>query len=122
MYYDAVLTKDPIDFFYWIREEFIEKVPYSFETVEDIQNIGNLLILITNRYSYLVSLLSYTKILTRTLKRENNKKEYEDMVDRKESIQNAVDTLKLQYNSLSRLITIKQEINKELKMSESFAE
>ena len=122
MYYDAVLTKDPIDFFYWIREEFIEKMPYSFETVEDIQNIGNLLILITNRYSYLVSLLSYTKILTRTLKRENNKKEYEDMVDRKESIQNAVDTLKLQYNSLSRLITIKQEINKELKMSESFAE
>ena len=44
------------------------------------------------------------------------KSEYEDMVDRKESIENAADIANKQYQAISRMITVKKEINTELQM------
>lgn len=115
--FDSVLKTQPREFSLWLRKEFIEDIPLTFDTYEDLQKIGNLIGVTANRYAYLASLLSYTKAVTRQLKRSECKSTYEDMVDRKEAIQNAVDTLKLQYQSLSRLITIRQEINQELRMN-----
>lgn len=73
-----------------------------------------------NRYSYIVAFLSYAKTVTRKLKRSGKeyKDAYEDMVDRRDALQNTADILKFQYQSMSRLITIRQEINAELRMSE----
>ena len=112
------LQLPPMDFSEWIVSEFIEEMPISIETTEDLQNIAEKLGIITNRYSFIMSFLSFVKIETREAKRKGDKVLYEDMIDRKETLQNTADTLKMQYQSLSRLITIRQEINRELNMSE----
>ena len=118
--YDYYLTMKPTEFLQWLNEQFIENIPLAFDTYEDLQKIGNQIGTITNRYAYIAAFLSYTKIQTRNLKRMGveYKAEYEDMMDRRDALQHTAETLKLQYQSMSRLITIRQEINKELNMGE----
>ena len=40
-----------------------------------------------------------------------------ELTDKKEIMQRALDTVKLQHQTLSRMITIKQEINHEIQMT-----
>lgn len=42
------------------------------------------------------------------------------MVTRRDILVDAVDMVKQQYNAISRMLTAKQEINKELFMSDSY--
>lgn len=118
--FDTLLKTDPAQFTLWLKGQFVSDIPLTFDTTEDLQKIGKLMGVTANRYSYIVAFLSYAKTVTRKLKRSGKeyKDAYEDMVDRRDALQNTADILKLQYQSMSRLITIRQEINAELRMSE----
>ena len=64
----------------------------------------------------------YAKNAVRVEKRKgkDNKETYEDMIDRENAIHSSADNIKMLYNCLSRLITIKQEINKEINISNPY--
>ena len=98
-------------------ENYIQEIPVSIETVDDMIYAGHMMAMITNDYSYLLGVLSTFKIWAKIAKVNGSKAEYNDMVMRRDSIETIVDILKQQYSALSRLITIKQEINNELKMT-----
>ena len=117
--YDSLLEMEPAVFSMWLKDQFVEDIPLAFDTYEDLQKIGNQIGTITNRYAYIAAFLSYTKVQARQLKRMGStyKTAYEDMIDRRDALQHTADTLKLQYQSMSRLITIRQEINRELNMA-----
>ena len=97
---------------------FIYDVPESVDTADDMSEIGKMLSNTSNQYAFLNSLLSISKIQCRELKRLNIKMSYEDAVDKKEIINNITESVKVRYKTLSRMITIKQEINNELKMTD----
>ena len=92
-------------------------MPEHILTPEDMNNAAEAMMVLTSKYSYLVSMLSYAKVMTRELKRCGEKKVYEDMIDRKEIVQNAVDCIKQQYSTISRAVTIHTENNAELRMN-----
>ena len=69
-------------------------------------------------YSYLSSLLAYLKIKVRQEKRNKNKEIYEDLIDKREVVQEMVDATKMLYNGISRMVTIKIEIDKEMNMTD----
>ena len=116
--YIEVLSMHPNDLTTW-TETFKVEIPSSIESVEDMQHAARLLSKLTNIYSYFMSLDVYAKIAVRNEKKKgkDNKEMYELMVDRQYAIKSACETAKMAYNCLSRLITIKQEINKEINMS-----
>ena len=114
--YQKILAKDPIELADWILREFYEDLPKEVITTQDMENASKMLLRLSSAYSYLSALLSYAKILARQAKRSGEKETYEDMVDRKEIIQNALDGVKQQYSALSRAVTIKIENNSELRM------
>ena len=116
--HEEVLGMELNDLNKWL-ETFRVEIPSIIETIEDMQQAARLLARLTNIYSYFMSLGVYAKIAVRAEKKKGkeNKEVYELMIDRQYAISSAIDTTKMAYNCLSRLITIKQEINKEINMS-----
>lgn len=115
--FDTILQKDPLSLLNWLIENFMIEIPNVITTMEDMENASRLLLLTTSNYSYLCALLSYSKALSRRLKREGNKELYEDMIDKREAIQNITDAVKQSYSAISRAVTIHIENNQELKMN-----
>ena len=117
MDYENLLRKTPRELLSWLTDNFQFETMQTVNSVEDMQTAGELLLHLANAYSYLCCMLSFAKILTREYKRTGTKTEYEDMVDKKEIVSNMVDSIKQQYQAISRAVTIKIENNNELRMT-----
>lgn len=117
MTYSDILNMSPTQLFEWITKEFIIQIPAQIHSIEDMDYAATTLLKLSSHYSYLNSLLSYAKIRTRECKRSGDRIEYEDMVDKKEIIQNMTDSVKQQYAAVSRSVTIRIENNQELRMN-----
>lgn len=109
-------ASDVID---WAIPEFFEPLTNTFDSTDDMVQISKDIIKLVNQYSYLAATLAALKVECRVAKNTKPKAEYEDMVDKKEVIQKALDAVKLKHSALSRMVTIKQEINKEINMSKT---
>lgn len=96
---------------------FIYEIPQEISTPEDLQEVSRMLSDTSNQYSFLTGLSSMAKIQKRNATREKNKVKKEDLIDKESIINNVVEAVKLRYSTLSRMITIKQEYNKELNMN-----
>ena len=108
MDYNTLLNMTPIDLAIWLEKEYASTLPSNIDSMEEMKKVNTQL-----------SRLTYTKIQVRQEKRKGkeNKENYEDMIDRRDTLQNTADILKMQYQTLSRMITVKKEINDELRMS-----
>ena len=117
--YTNILNMNSNELIKYLFETYIENIPCSIETVEDLNNAGYLLSQLTNKYAYVESMAIYTKNAVREEKRKGpeNKSNYEDMIDRRDTLQEVAKILNMQYQAVSRMITVKQEVNKELNMN-----
>lgn len=117
--YKNVIDKSPQELFKWLTDNFLVELPSVLMSIEDMEYASSLLMQLAGYYQYLTALLSYAKISTRAAKRNLSKEAYENMVDKKELIQNTVDAVKQSYNAVSRAVTIHIENNAELRMNSS---
>lgn len=117
MDYNAILKMNTKQLLEWLINNFLIEIPTEIISIEDMQVASKLLMKLSNNYSYLCALSSYAKLATREAKRSGNKTEHENMVDRKEIIQNMTDCIKQQYAAVSRAVTIHIENNAELRMN-----
>jgi len=114
--FDKTLDKEPIELLNWLLGNFNTEIPGVIVSMNDMTKAGETLLKLSGYYSYLMALLSYCKIKTRDAKRNKSKEEYENMVDKKEVLQNFTDAVKQNYSAVSRAVTIYIENNNELKM------
>lgn len=115
---EQIFLLAPLDLVDWLHDEFPMLMQPKIETVEDMDLASNSLLRLTAQYSYLCELLSYAKIIVREAKRNLPKEDYEDMVDRQNAIEKRLDIVKQEYLAVSRAVTIKSEINKEMFMEQ----
>lgn len=101
----------------WAAYEYFRPLDNSFDTPEDLAKLSKDMLELVNQYSFLASVLAMLKVECRNQKNLGNKEKYEELVDKRDIMQKALDTVKLKQAALSRMITIKQEIDKELNMS-----
>lgn len=105
-----ILKMKPFDIATFLIDNFTFEVPE-----ETNGEIGKLMSDISNAYSFVQSLLMYAQIDVRTKRRTSIKTDIEDAIDKRDAISTFCDTLKLQYNTVSRLITVKQQLLDEAK-------
>ena len=119
MTYDTILYMDVKELIAWLDKEFVIILPENLHTVEALEQAEEMFSKLGNQYAYLSTLSSYAKVYVRELKRnKNNPKEMiEDMIDRKEAISRTMDVVDNLKSTLSRMLTTKQEIDKELNMT-----
>ncbi len=118
MSFDELLNMDIEKFFEWITYNFNTDMIDAVETEDDMRQASKMISRAIANYSYLSSLLAFLKIKVRQEKRNKNKELYEDLMDKREVVQEAVDSTKMLYNGISRMVTIKIEIDKEMNMTD----
>lgn len=123
--YKYLSSMEPFELLYYIEKHFLKDIPQQVDTIEDMVMVQKLFPDITNSYAYVNAALANVKLLTRKLKAikdkeksEKSKEAYDEMVSRRDVLETASDILKQQYNALSRAITVRQEINREINMGE----
>ena len=114
MNYEKVLNKTPIEFISWIETHFLYETFPHMETKEDVERGLDMMNIQARMLETLATLLSYAKIRTRDLKRGGAEKklEYEDMVDKKEIIENTISAIKISYQTTNKCITVFIETNR----------
>lgn len=131
------LRDDPIAILRELEKRYTFIIPVRIETPQDMQFAGELLGRITNAYSYLAEVDAKLAVYVKAAKQncimkpkgkdetvekiqeyQRLKDNYEMMALRRNAVSSFVEILKQQYNCISRMITVKIEINKEIKMSE----
>lgn len=115
--YDQVCTMDLLDVVKDMNHEFCIEIPTQIDSLEEMSSAGSMLGDLTNEYTYMVALLAMMKATVRIAKRKLPKEQYEDLVGKRDAVSDIVDLLKQQYQAISRMITVKQEINQELYMT-----
>ena len=115
--YDNLLRKDPKELLNYLVEKFYVPLPEAIFTAADMEAASKLLIKLSGEYSYLTALLLYAKIAVRDTKRNGAKSDYEDMIDRRDTIEGVTNAVKQQYAAVSRAVTIHIENNQELRMN-----
>ena len=119
MKYGDLLDKDVYDFLEWLDETFKIVSIDSIKTNEEMELASSELLRLYSLYSYISELSSWAKARTRELKRSGKTREHEDMIDKKDAIENKMNAIKQAYAGISRAVTIKTEINTELRMTNS---
>ena len=127
-YYD-IASMDKFELNKYLIEQYDYQIPPQIEYAPELKQAGELLIRITNANSFLVNILSTVSLLKRTYKRRyeackkgseeyyEKKREFEDYVDKELILSAKIEALDGIKQTISRMITIKQEINKELNMA-----
>ena len=117
--YENILKMRPEKQLQWLLAQFPATGLEGIETLDDMHLAAKELMRYTGYYTYLCALLSLAKLMTRAAKQSGDRKEYEDYVDKKELISHMTDSVKQQYSAISRALTVRHEINAELRMNGS---
>ena len=91
------------------------EIPTEITSIEAMTTAGTLLGELTNRYSYLSSLHMLVKAICRVYKKQS-KELWDEMVAKRDALEEACKMTLQQYQAISRMISTKQEINKEINM------
>lgn len=113
MDFESIMSKDTTELLKWLIANFTVEMPSKADEVQG--TAPQMLLKLTAYHSYLTTLLSFARIKVRHAKRNLPKPEYEDMVDKKEIIQNFIDRVKQEYTCISREMSL---VIAESKMSE----
>lgn len=119
MNFNQMLELNSYELIEYINHDHFLTLPEVILTVDDLQEVGMMLPKLINSYTFLASFGEYAKIMVRNKKGKITKDEMQELMGKRDIITQAADTVKMQYNALSRMITVKQEINNELRMSDA---
>jgi len=115
--WNNIAETDPEELLKSMKENFTTKLPVQVESVEDLQNAQKLLSKLASQYSFLTAVAVEVKGIKRRMKRDKAAKEkVDDMMEREEILTAYCDSVKMNYNAVSRMITIRQQIYDEYKM------
>lgn len=98
-----------------LRDVVLVDIPNGVNSEGDLKRIEYLLGKLANDYSYLITLTGYARNYTRQLKRQGAdfKHDYEDMLDKRDTLESIAGAVKLQYQAVSRMLTTKIQIGEE---------
>lgn len=98
-----------------LRDIVLVDIPNGVNSEGDLKRIEYLLGKLANDYSYLIQMTGYARNYTRQLKRRGAdcKNDYEDMLDKRDTLESIASAVKLQYQAVSRMLTTKIQISEE---------
>lgn len=119
--YRDILEKEPLELVEWLEGEFVINIPKNLDSVEQMEVAEELLSRFGSQIVYLDYLLSYAKLYLREARRDKRDKNFiDDCVDKKENIERALEGVKALQSAVSRMVTTRQEINRELYQPTSY--
>lgn len=116
---EELLSMPPEELMAAASNRFKLDLPPSIDTVDNLNKLAKLMSKSISEYSYLINMAQITRMRKRALKRSGaDKFTVEDALTREEIFTNYAEIMKAAYQAASRMITVKQEINEELKFTD----
>lgn len=115
--YSEILNKDLVTLVTELNRDYCIMIPTDISTPQAMAEAGQLLGALTNSYSYLMGVLSLLKASAREAKK-TDKVLYEQLVGKRDAVADTVEMIKQEYNAVSRMITVKIEVNRELQYTD----
>ena len=113
----TLLEMPPMELLEYMQAHYMLDLPAQMDDIDTMNHVSELLSVTTSNYAFLTNLTMLAKLKKREAKREKkSKEECEDALSREEIISKFADISKAYYNALSRMLTVKQQINQEMKM------
>lgn len=101
----------------WLEKNYLRDIPVSLETPEELKEAGKMLGQLTNDYSFLKTAATFANLAVRDAKRKKLEKNIiDDYISRRDLLDNFADITKAQYNAISRMATVKKQVDDEIKM------
>ena len=108
---------DPQKLLNYIATSCVVEIPISVETEEEERVAAENLAKASAYYSFLSPLKMQARIMKRYLKRQKeDQRIVEDMLMREEIFANQMELMQQTYSTISRLFTVKAQMNKEMEM------
>lgn len=112
-----LFSMEPLALAEYLQSHFALMVPFSLTTPEDLKRASEILSSAANSYSFLSNMRIMARVQKRALKRKKESAEkIEDMLAREELFENQAAVVKQVYEATSRMVTVKQQIDQEMKM------
>ena len=116
---EELLSMPPEELMAAASNRFKLDLPPSIDTVDNLNKLAKLMSKSISEYSYLINMAQIARMRKRALKRSGaDKFTVEDALTREENFTNYAEIMKAAYQAASRMITVKQEINEELKFTD----
>lgn len=116
---EELLSMPPEELMAAASKRFKLDLPPSIDTVDNLNKLAKLMSKSISEYSYLINMAQIARMRKRALKRSGaDKFTVEDALTREEIFTNYAEIMKAAYQAASRMITVKQEINEELKFTD----
>ena len=116
---EELLSMPPEELMAAASNRFKLDLPPSIDTVDNLNKLAKLMSKSISEYSYLINMAQIARMRKRALKRSGaDKFTVEDALTRQEIFTNYAEIMKAAYQAASRMITVKQEINEELKFTD----
>lgn len=116
---EELLSMPPEELMAAASNRFKLDLPPSIDTVDNLNKLAKLMSKSISEYSYLINMVQIARMRKRALKRSGaDKFTVEDALTREEIFTNYAEIMKAAYQAASRMITVKQEINEELKFTD----
>lgn len=116
---EELLSMPPEELMAAASNRFKLDLPPSIDTVDNLNKLAKLMSKSISEYSYLINMAQIARMRKRALKRAGaDKFTVEDALTREEIFTNYAEIMKAAYQAASRMITVKQEINEELKFTD----
>ena len=116
---EELLSMPPEELMAAESNRFKLDLPPSIDTVDNLNKLAKLMSKSISEYSYLINMAQIARMRKRALKRSGaDKFTVEDALTREEIFTNYAEIMKAAYQAASRMITVKQEINEELKFTD----
>ncbi len=121
--YKELFSMENMRFIKWLNDTFPVCVPAKVSTMPEMEKASEQMLALSAQYSYITEMSTYAKIYCRELKRlvdkndSETKEFYEDMVDKKDAIENKMKAIHQAYNGISRAVSVRIENNNELRMT-----
>ena len=101
-----------------LRTNYAVSLPEEIISIDDMYAVQKLLSRYSANYSFLSAMEIEAKSMKRKAKREKAGKEIiESYLEKEELFHTYAENMKMAYSSLSRMISVRQQINEELKMT-----
>lgn len=111
-----ILAMEPMEFTNWLRLKYVRTLPTP-TNIQEFKQHAHILTDLSNAFSFLSALHAMAAIQVRESKRRGLDKDVIDAcTSRRDAVDDILKGLKLQYEAFSRLITVHQQANEELKM------
>lgn len=116
---EELLSMPPEELMAAASNRFKLDLPPSIDTVDNLNKLAKLMSKSISEYSYLINMAQIARMRKRALKCSGaDKFTVEDALTREEIFTNYAEIMKAAYQAASRMITVKQEINEELKFTD----